>query len=63
MKALRMADKGTGLIKADDFLAGMHQRAQAAQHRIRAAVAVRQSGELDECPVSVYQQLPKKADR
>ena len=38
-KALRSADKGVGLITADDFLAGMHQRAQAAQHRIRAAVS------------------------
>ena len=38
-KALRAADKGVGLITADDFLAGMQQRAQAAQHRIRAAVA------------------------
>jgi hypothetical protein len=38
-KALRSADKGVGLITADDFLAGMRQRAQAAQHRIRLAVA------------------------
>ena len=38
-KALRLADEGAGLITADDFLAGMHQRAQAAQHRIRAAVS------------------------
>lgn len=38
-KALRSADKGVGLITADDFLAGMQQRAQAAQHRIRLAVA------------------------
>jgi len=38
-KALRSADKGVGLMTADDFLAGMQQRAQAAQHRIRAAVA------------------------
>ena len=38
-KALRSADKGVGLITADDFLASMHQRAQAAQHRIRAAVS------------------------
>jgi hypothetical protein len=37
-KALRSADEGVGLITADDFLAGMGQRAQAAQHRIRAAV-------------------------
>lgn len=40
-KALRSADEGIGLITADDFLAGMHQRAQAAQNRIRAAVAVK----------------------
>ena len=37
-KALRSADKGVGLMTADDFLAGMQQRAQAAPHRIRAAV-------------------------
>jgi uncharacterized protein (DUF1778 family) len=40
-KALRLADEGVGLITADDFLAGMQQRAQAAQQRIRAAVAGR----------------------
>jgi uncharacterized protein (DUF1778 family) len=40
-KALRSADKGAGLMSADDFLAGMQQRAEAAQHRIRAAVAAR----------------------
>lgn len=38
-KALRAADKGVGLMTADDLLDGMQQRAQAAQHRIRAAVA------------------------
>ena len=38
-KALRAADKGVGLMTPDDFLAGMQERAQAAQHRIRAAVA------------------------
>lgn len=38
-KALRLADKGVGLMAADDFLAGMQERAQKAQHRIRAAVA------------------------
>ncbi len=38
-KALRSADKGVGLMAADDFLAGMQQRAQVAQQRIRAAVA------------------------
>ncbi|MEQ1684248.1 MAG: hypothetical protein ABL916_11405 [Burkholderiaceae bacterium] len=37
-KALHSADKGVGVITADDFLADMQQRAQAAQHRIRAAV-------------------------
>jgi len=38
-KALRSADVGVGLISTEDFLAGMQQRAEAAQHRIRAAVA------------------------
>jgi hypothetical protein len=37
-KALRAADEGVGLMTADDFLTGMHKRAEAAQHRIRAAV-------------------------
>ena len=37
-KALHSADNGVGVITAVDFLAGMQQRAQAAQHRIRAAV-------------------------
>ena len=40
-KALRLANKGVGLMAADDFLAGMQERAQAAQHRIRAAVAAK----------------------
>lgn len=40
-KALRLADKGVGLITADDFLAGMQQRAQLAQQRIRAAVSAK----------------------
>lgn len=40
-KALRSADKGVGLITAEDFLAGMEQRAQAAKLRIREAVAAR----------------------
>ncbi|MGM9489043.1 YlcI/YnfO family protein [Ideonella sp. YS5] len=40
-KALRAADKGVGVMTADDFLAGMQQRAEAAQGRIRAAVAAR----------------------
>ncbi len=38
-KALRSADKGVGVISAEDFLAGMEQRAKAAQLRIREAVA------------------------
>jgi hypothetical protein len=38
-KALHSADIGVGVITADDFMAGMQRRAQAAQHRIRAAVA------------------------
>ena len=37
-RALHSADKGVGVITAEDFLAGIQQRAQAAQHRIRAAV-------------------------
>ena len=37
-KALRSADKGVGLMTADDFLAGMQLRARTAQQRIRAAV-------------------------
>jgi hypothetical protein len=40
-KALRSADKGVGVMRADDFLAGMQKRAEAAQGRIRAAVAAR----------------------
>lgn len=36
-KALRAADKGVGLLKVEDFLAGMQQRAEAAQLRIRAS--------------------------
>lgn len=40
-KALRAADKAVGLMTADDFLAGMQQRAQLAQQRIRAAVSAR----------------------
>jgi hypothetical protein len=40
-KALRSADKGVGLMTAEDFLAGMAQRAQAAQLRIREAVAAK----------------------
>jgi len=41
-KALRSADKGEGLVTAEDFLAGMTQRAKAAQQRIREAVAAKQ---------------------
>jgi hypothetical protein len=40
-KALRSADKGVGMMTADDFLDGMQQRAQAAQGRIRTAVAAK----------------------
>jgi uncharacterized protein (DUF1778 family) len=40
-KALRLADKGVGLMTADDFLDGMRERAQAAQQRIRATVAAK----------------------
>ena len=39
--ALRGADKGAGLMTAEDFLAGMEQRAKAAQQRIRAAVTAK----------------------
>ena len=37
-KALLAADQGLGLMTAEDFLADMHKRAQAAQQRIRDAV-------------------------
>jgi hypothetical protein len=40
-KALRRADKGVGLMTAEDFLAGMEQRAKAAQQRVRAAESAR----------------------
>lgn len=40
-KAMRSADKGVGLMAADDFLVGMQRRAQAAQRRIQAAVAAK----------------------
>jgi len=43
-KALAVAEKGLGLMTADAFLAGMQKRAQAAQHRIRAAVARKNTG-------------------
>lgn len=39
--ALAEAEQGRGLLTADELLAGMDQRAQAAQQRIRAAVAAR----------------------
>lgn len=40
-KALRNADKGVGLMTADDLLAGMGKRAKAAQQRIREAAATK----------------------
>lgn len=40
-KALRRADKGEGLMTAEDFLTGMEQRAKAARQRIREAVAAK----------------------
>jgi hypothetical protein len=40
-KALRLADKGVDLMTAEHFLVGMHERAQGAQQRIRAAVAAK----------------------
>lgn len=40
-KALRNADKGIGVMSAEEFLAGMATRAGTAQQRIRAAVAAR----------------------
>ena len=40
-KALRSVDKGAGLLTAEAFLAGMDQRAKAAQQRIREAVAAK----------------------
>jgi hypothetical protein len=40
-KALRLADKGVGLMTAEAFLLGMRERAEAAQQRIRAAVAAK----------------------
>ncbi len=40
-KALRSADKGVGLLTTDEFLAGMEQRAKAAQQRVREAVAAK----------------------
>lgn len=40
-EALRRADEGLGLMTAEDFLAGMEQRARDAQRRIREAVSTR----------------------
>ncbi len=40
-KALRSAEKGVGLMSADDFLRGMAQRAEAARLRIRETAAAR----------------------
>ena len=40
-KALRNAGKGVGLMTPETFLAGMEQRAKAAQQRIRKAVAAK----------------------
>ena len=40
-KAWRLACKGVGLMTAEDFLAGMQQRAETAQQRIRAAAAAK----------------------
>jgi hypothetical protein len=40
-KALRSADKGAGLMTVEDLLAGMEQRAKAAQRRIREAATFR----------------------
>lgn len=40
-KALRLADKGVGLMSAEEFLVRMHERALGAQQRIRAAVAAK----------------------
>ena len=42
-RALKAADQGLGLMTADDFLSGMHKRAQAAQQRIRATVVARKN--------------------
>lgn len=39
--ALELAESGTGLVTAEAFLSGMTLRAQAAEQRIRAAVAAR----------------------
>jgi hypothetical protein len=41
-KALRSGDKGVGLLAAEEFLAGMSQRAEVARLRIQEA-AIRKS--------------------
>lgn len=40
-KALRLAEKGLGLMTSEAFLAGMEQRAKVAQQRIQAASRAR----------------------
>lgn len=40
-RALRSADKGVGLLTPEHFLAGMEERATAAQQRIRKAMAAK----------------------
>lgn len=40
-KTLRSADRGVGLMTAESFLAGMAQRAKAAQRRIRECAAAK----------------------
>ena len=40
-KALRNANKGVGLMTTEIFLAGMEQRAKAAQQRLREAAAAK----------------------
>jgi hypothetical protein len=40
-RALELAESGIGAVPAEEFLAGMKLRAQAAEQRIRAAVAAR----------------------
>ena len=42
-KALRSADKGVGVIAADDFLISMEQRADTARQRIRETVQNRKT--------------------
>ncbi|HEX6705340.1 MAG TPA: hypothetical protein VF169_11320 [Albitalea sp.] len=40
-KTWRLAGKGVGLMTAENFLAGMRERAQSAQQRIRAAISAK----------------------